>query len=572
MLSELVQLCLSATMTLALVVSMMLDPSYGWLITMSVMLVSLELTIRPFRRSLDYMKIVVRDEPNEPEVARIVGAPTYHPIHGVVCKCLWNSKEFNVVVQPSLWPLAFPPNISQGVVKEGAMIGVPFTSLPSGAEPKSLVVLYNDGVRIGMGSRVNWQGADYLLTASHVWSLVTGDFQMAKASKMVSVKDAKCYVEAAHAKLDFALIKVPNKYWSSIGVGSAKLLWHKPGQVVKVYGGRSDELVSSVGRAEKDPDLSLRLTHNASTAPGWSGSPLYNSENFVVGLHTGFSAAEQRNEAVDVAKLLHLALRTKETTFSEIGVSLIDEDEIESRGYQFDDFELRGEVNVKGKMARNEISLIASKNKGKPCYLQEEGDDEFYDSIREKDFLARFREQTGKETVGNLNCQRAAQTLEPPFENLRPCDGKNPELFKPAGWDSTMLESRLASLERALSTLLAEQSVLLSKFSQNSNSMIGQKEALKPSSIPSSSKPAVSGEPPVQSKPSVNAKSSLRSTPKVEPTVASGEKTSVNASSSGNKSKRRRRRRKSTTKPAPAPPGQDLKRPMVSSSPVSKTS
>nr|YP_007688803.1 putative VPg protein [Velvet tobacco mottle virus]YP_007688804.1 putative VPg [Velvet tobacco mottle virus] len=85
------------------------------------------------------------------------------------------------------------------------------------------------------------------------------------------------------------------------------------------------------------------------------------------------------------------------TTFSEIGVSLIDEDEIESRGYQFDDFELRGEVNVKGKMARNEISLIASKNKGKPCYLQEEGDDEFYDSIREKDFLARFREQTGKE-------------------------------------------------------------------------------------------------------------------------------------------------------------------------------
>ncbi|AHB64347.1 polyprotein P2a2b [Solanum nodiflorum mottle virus] len=359
MLSQIVHLVLLCQMWAAVIATMILDPKFGWMITSLISLTCLELTLKPIRSLIRYVKVEVGPEPESVEFGRLVGQPTLDPVRGITSKCIYKNMEFQLVIQPNWWPLVYPAAVSQASgIKESAVIGSSFSVVRENAEPASLVTIYNGDSRVGMGSRVSYNKENYLLTAHHVWKLLDGaNFRMAKTGKSVEVKGASTFIAAPHSKLDFALIKIPNKYWSSLGVGVSTLIPLKGSEsIVTVYGGPSTELASSFGKVSRDSSNYLRLLHTASTAPGWSGSPLYNSKGFVVGLHTGVQEFGVENEGVDVAALLPYILK-KETVYSDIGLTQIDVDEVPSRGFQFDDFEIHGEYEFKGKMAKGEIAL-----------------------------------------------------------------------------------------------------------------------------------------------------------------------------------------------------------------------
>ncbi|AHB64348.1 polyprotein P2a [Solanum nodiflorum mottle virus] len=562
MLSQIVHLVLLCQMWAAVIATMILDPKFGWMITSLISLTCLELTLKPIRSLIRYVKVEVGPEPESVEFGRLVGQPTLDPVRGITSKCIYKNMEFQLVIQPNWWPLVYPAAVSQASgIKESAVIGSSFSVVRENAEPASLVTIYNGDSRVGMGSRVSYNKENYLLTAHHVWKLLDGaNFRMAKTGKSVEVKGASTFIAAPHSKLDFALIKIPNKYWSSLGVGVSTLIPLKGSEsIVTVYGGPSTELASSFGKVSRDSSNYLRLLHTASTAPGWSGSPLYNSKGFVVGLHTGVQEFGVENEGVDVAALLPYILK-KETVYSDIGLTQIDVDEVPSRGFQFDDFEIHGEYEFKGKMAKGEIALYKPYTplKGGKAWADYSDDDSLPDlDLPHKESLPDM----------SLNCQRAAPIdSELPLSNLRRSSGPVSQPLEKAECSSTALESRLVNLERVLSTLVEEMSRQRKESLVSSTSMDGQREAREPKSTPSSSKPADIAESQNQRASKKPAENSRSCTPGVEPSNVSGSKPSSTTSSSSKRSRRRRSRQKLTTKPVPDLLGPNLQKETACSS------
>lgn len=567
MLNQIVILVLSTQMFLALGATMILEPTYGWLITTLITLLCLELIFRPLRRWIAYARVKLSPEPQPEEMGFLTGQPSLDPNHGITSMCTYKNQEFKVVIQPNWWHLIYPSVISQGYDnKESAVNGAPFNAVEMGAGPKSLVTIYLGGRRIAMGSRVSYEGSDYLLTAYHIWNKIDQtSFQLAKMGVAVDVENATCFAAAPHPKLDFALIKIPNRYWSKLSVSSSPLIPLKgAGSLVKIYGGSSNELVSSFGKVERDPDNYCRLVHTASTAPGWSGAPLYNSKGFVVGVHTGALKMGVSNEAVDVATFM-AALSLKETVYSEIGLTLIDYDEIDFRDYEFDDFEIIGEKPLKGKMARGEIAVsskpIMAPVKGRPW-------DEYSEDYNEEDVID-WRKEALTDAISNehLNCQRAERvTSVPPFANLKPSTGKNQSPSLQEEQISTTLDARLVGLERAVSTVLEELCRVQSLASQNSKSMDGQKEEAQRNLSPSSSKLVGFEGQRCQPEPKKQLQNWQPITQKVQQKPVSEKDPSVNRNSLGKRSRRRSNRRKLMTKLAPVPHGPSLNKEMADSS------
>lgn len=511
-------------------------------------------------------KLRTEAEPGEEPLARLIGLPKLDPLRGIVADASYKGEIIKVLVQPVWWPYLTSSTLSPEEGKEAAVMASSFSTVKPDASPKSLVKLLTaDGAELGMGSRVKYRGGDYLLTAFHCWDLMQEGFCMSRNGNMLKVEGSSLWKGSPSLKLDFALIQVPAHYWAKLSVGSSPL---KPlpstRSYVSVFGGPSStSLLSTMGAAWRSEDV-VCLEHGCSTAAGWSGSPLYSADT-VVGVHTRQLVYGTKNAATDVAAFLD-ALQL-ETVYSESGLRQIEMDEALTRDHPFFDFELESvEGFVKGKMAKGELALYKPE---KEWFDAEEGED--LPDVMTDPFYASYRRSIGLEAAGDLNSQRATVASVPPLPNLAVLSGTSPNRSE-AGFSLGLLEDRFVSLERGLSALSAQMSLLLSPPSPNSPVLVGQIEVPLPSGNLSSSKlesSEVSLRPQTLKTPS-NACSP--STPEAELSSVSGSESSSTKKSSGSKSKRRRSRRKSTGKQAQVPPGPGSEQPTAKSSTATQTS
>lgn len=543
------------------------NPAWYW-ICLAMCMIVLECILRPLRYSVSYLRIRVTPEPPVEEMCVLTGLPQLDPLKGIYGVGVYKGKEIKVLVQPSWWPFLPSPAINKDDGKECAIGGNYFSPVTAGAEPRSLVALYTkQDVQVGFGSRVSWDGKEYLLTAYHVWEGLRDGFKLSKNGNMVPGDGAELYIGCRHKTLDFALVEMPPACWSKLGVGKSQLRsFSGSNAYVKVFGGKSStSLVSSSGNAARLA-TPISIAHSASTAPGWSGSPLY-QDGVVVGIHTGYIQYGVSNEAVDVAGFLK-TVSPKETAYVDVGMREIEVDEMLTRSSQYFEFELEGKRPLKGFLTGHEIALArkALDYKGKHgvswADLAEEDDDLEY-----KECSTEFLDSTRP-----LNCQRAAPLSELPFENLRPLSGQSQNRSPQSACPSTEWVSRIVSLERGLSELQASMSSQLSLISQKLSNLDGPLEGLSQKETPSCCRPQNSEQPAHHQTSKKQSAPSSNYIPRVEPSCASDKELSSTQISSKNKSRRRRNRRKSTRKQAPVPRGQDLGKQTKKSCPNTSTS
>ncbi|QEM20964.1 ORF2a [Physalis rugose mosaic virus] len=528
------------------------NQAWSWTCLAMCMIV-LECVLRPLRYSVSYLRIKVSPEPSAEEMCVLTGLPQFDPLNGIFGVGVYKGKEVKVLVQPNWWPLLPSPAINRGDGKECAIGGSNFSQVAAGAEPRSLVTLYTKSdIQVGFGSRVSWNGEEYLLTAYHVWEGLKDGFKLSKNGLMVPGDGAKLHIGCRHKTLDFALVAMPPASWSKLGVGKSQLRSFKGSNAyIKVFGGKSSTtLVSSSGNATR-LSTPVSIAHSASTAPGWSGSPLY-QDGIVVGIHTGYIHYGVSNEAVDVAGFLE-TINAKETAYADVGMREIEVDEMLTRTGQFFEFELEGDLPLRGYMTGHEIAIARQardfKGKHGVSWADMVEEDE---ELEYKECSTEFLDSTRP-----LNCQRAAPFSELPFENLRPSSGQSQKSSPQPACPSTEWVGRIVSLERGLSELQASMSSQLFLISQKLSSLGGPQEDLSQKETPSCCRPQ-------NSEPLAHLETSKRqstrcssSIPRVEPSCASGEGPSSTPTSSNNKSRRRRNRRRSTRKPAQALRGQD---------------
>jgi hypothetical protein len=169
-------------------------------------------------------------------------------------------------------------------------------------------------VVVGMGCRVDVNGRDVLLTATHVLkTLVDGAAFIGTTQTKVIFEDYWPVVFASSENdLDLALVDVPAAVWSLLGV--RKLQCQNKihnSDYCKVVGVKDGVLVQSRGTAIPWKSKPFYLYHASSTLPSFSGSPLVNSKNQVIGVHLG--AVEGRNYGVCVLPVLRVLGSVRET-------------------------------------------------------------------------------------------------------------------------------------------------------------------------------------------------------------------------------------------------------------------
>nr|WPR15586.1 polyprotein P2a [Coyote tobacco stunting virus] len=543
------------------------NPAWYW-ICLAMCMIALECSLRPLRFSVSYLRIKVTPEPPVEEMCVLTGLPQLDPLKGIYGVGVYKGNEIKVLVQPNWWPFLPSPAINRDDGKECAIGGNYFSPVDAGAEPRSLVTLYTkQDVQVGFGSRVAWDGKEFLLTAYHVWEGLRDGFKLSKNGNMVPGDGAVLYTGCRHKTLDFALVEMPPACWSKLGVGKSHLRsFSGSNAYVKVFGGKSSTaLVSSSGNAARLA-TPISIAHSASTAPGWSGSPLY-QDGVVVGIHTGYIQYGVSNEAVDVAGFLK-TVNAKETAYVDVGMREIEVDEMLTRPDQFFEFELEGKRSLKGFMTGHEIAIAreALNYKGKHGVAWADLADED-DDLEYKECSTEFLDSTRP-----LNCQRAAPLSELPFENLRPLSGQNQRPSPQSECPSTEWVNRIVSLERGLSELQATMSSQLSLISQKLSNLDGPREGLSQKETPSCCRPQNSEplkHPETLRKLSTPCSSSIQ---RAEPSCASDKEPSSTQSSSKSKSRRRRNRHKSTRKQAPVPHGRDLGKQTKKSCPNTSTS
>lgn len=526
----------------------------------ALLIVAVELKLHLFRYWLLYITVKVVGEPEPEDLCVLSGLPLFDPQRGVYGLGLYKGKEVKVIVQPNWWPYLASPDVTNGGGKESAVIGNHYSSVEPKAEPRSLVAIFSSkGSHIGFGSRVKWEGAEYLLTAYHVWTHMKNGFNLSKGGLMVEVSGAILFEGCPQKELDYALVRISAPYWSKLSVGVSPLRTQLQSSCyVKIFGGNSSTaLLSSQGRCVRT-STPVRLAHLASTAPGWSGSPLY-ADGVVVGIHTGFIKYGELNEAFDVAGFLMTRNRKKETAYSEIGMREIELDEMLTRDGKYLEFTLEGENPQNGMLMGHEFTLHKWKSHTGVNWadLPEDDDDDYLPSD--------FKECSSEFIDQSLNSRGAVPPSELPLPNLRPSTGKNLVSSKPAACVSPTLESRIVALERGNSELKVMLSLQLSEFSQKLDYLAGPREALTLKETPCSSKPVDSDPPPPQPTCKSVVPGSPPSMGKAEQNCVSVKTSSSTKTSSGSKSGKRRSRRRSTAKRAQAPLGLNSAKPMEKS-------
>jgi hypothetical protein len=147
---------------------------------------------------------------------------------------------------------------------------------------------------IGMCFRTMFNGESVLVTASHVWMGIirSGDstfYVEHKGTKLpIDLKTWKLVASAPAHQLDVVMVQPSlEKSLNALGMKSLRCKACPAHINVTVYGFQDGKFMFSRGSANHMKAQPFMLTHYASTARGYSGTPLLNVEGHVIGVHTG---------------------------------------------------------------------------------------------------------------------------------------------------------------------------------------------------------------------------------------------------------------------------------------------
>nr|UHS71722.1 MAG: polyprotein P2a [Sobemovirus sp.] len=443
------------------------------------------------------------------------------PSRGIVMDVLHEGESIAVLVNPDYWKFLPSSTISREDGLECPVSGSSFEIVKPGLGPQSLVAISNGTTIVGMGCRVTYLGGTYLLTANHVWQgnatrlyLVKDDYQTeVDLSSHISFG---CY----DRRVDFVLVKIPDRVWSRLGVKSSPLKPLEKRSIVTCYGMSNSNLMCSTGRADRGV-YSHDILHSCSTTNGWSGTPLF-YKGAVVGVHCGFKKMGSSNRGSNVGLLMQIASKD-ETDFSEASSSYISEEEARERDYPFLEVDVVGGRRVsigqhEHYYPRQDPFAKYGGMKGFENHVKSSGgfvwadEDEFSDSL---------------ETLeSHLNCQRA-ETIprSPPSFLMENMTGKKEvKSLETMECHSISLDDRLSNLEKLVEKLLTVQSSKPAKSSPNSTITIGQIEVPVPSEAPCSSKQVASSKPKRRKRSKNAVKDSNGNTQKPKVEVVLGEK------------------------------------------------
>jgi hypothetical protein len=159
--------------------------------------------------------------------------------------------------------------------------------------------------------------------------------------------------------LDLIAFEVTQRDWATIGLQSGEVRDARVGAYAMLYGmDYEGKQVSSAGVIEGYEGF--RLHHSASSNPGFSGSPLVDKRNCVVGVHIGCSPARVINYAIPLSPILGVVSHITKGEELTIPESVDDGRSIKFRGVfdpnlKFD----RDEWNFKNKLERDEYERKA---------------------------------------------------------------------------------------------------------------------------------------------------------------------------------------------------------------------
>ncbi|AKN81081.1 polyprotein P2a [Cymbidium chlorotic spot virus] len=405
------------------------------------------------------------------------------PARGIIMDVLRDDVVIPVIVNPNYWQFLPSPALSRVDGNEAAILGNMMNKVNPGSEPASLVSISNGTDVVGMGSRVNYNGTTWLLTASHVWNGASPLLYLAKGGLQTEVSaEWPVGLSCTHRTADFVLVKVPDRVWSRLGVKSAPLSAMAKTSIVTIFSDSNGTMLSSAGRAVHG-EYSHDIQHTCSTTNGWSGSPLY-YKGAVVGIHCGLKDFGVSNRGVNVGVLL-TASAGLETVYSEISNTLISPEEADERDYEFIDLDIVGGTRLgmgKGEYFRRSLADWESNRK----FISE------VKAAGRKTWAEMTEEEHAgslETTTSHLNFERAEIVKpSPPSFLLQTINGT--EVINSAvECPSITLENRVCNLEKLVEKLLQRESSKLLKSSPSLQSSVGQKGDQRLSGGHSSSKP-----------------------------------------------------------------------------------
>jgi len=151
---------------------------------------------------------------------------------------------------------------------------------------------------VGMGFRAG----DYLVTAAHVLVSAESHATLHNTKIEIVVGDKSYNFDtnwnvARFDKLDIIAIQCGTVFFSVAGMSKLKFAYPRPREQVVLQGYHNGIPSRAVGNVEERKDAAHRtFYHTASTTLGWSGTPLINVSNKVVGIH--IQGGKDRNAAV----------------------------------------------------------------------------------------------------------------------------------------------------------------------------------------------------------------------------------------------------------------------------------
>lgn len=507
---------------------------------------------------------------------RVQSSPRFDPARGYVVDVSYDGHVIPVVLDfTTTTALSLPRKVYNEVDMEASRGGLPPSSISVEDAPPCVVVLYSGTTRLGMGTRIRTPtGRDLLMTNHHI-AIMEPD-GIAHKGRFMKVDLGKPCIACDHQYIDCAFYEVPPKVWSLLGVKSAPLKPMVKQTPVTLFGGSSStDFSSCVGIAHIGENPFL-IRHQSTTCSGWSGSPLYH-KGAVVGLHIG--ATNGANVASNVAWYFHTFKRevVVESPFEIYGrFRETTQEEMENNareGVVYEEYDFSGDtikVSSKDWLRKRTAELAASKPKHDRWSDWPSDDDVdaecLVKSVKKRfkkevfmdamsDMSDDYRSTTSGETVVPesgvfhdvpLNFQGAGSTLRgsPPLDGLSgsgitsgtPSGTQSP----PKACPSPTLENRLCHLENMLGKLLTQQSKTQSQYSQILKDLAGLREDRKPSSAPSSSRPADSKEryvPPASRRQSSNSKSGTQGSPLGNASKGNGDSKTSTKKSNGSSAK-----------------------------------
>lgn len=189
---------------------------------------------------------------------------------------------------------------------------------PDQTTPGIVFLLKEDQV-VGVGSRVDLNGRDVLLTATHVLRELAKEPEKSYVgttlTKLHLDSEWPAIFCSSESDLDLTVLLLPPAVWSSLGVKKLKSTTRvSSSDYVKVVGMKRSDRVHSKGTMIPWKSRPFYYYHAASTIPSFSGTPMLGRDNLVKGVHLGRIGG--KNYGVSIKSLTDIFGYQREVTSS----------------------------------------------------------------------------------------------------------------------------------------------------------------------------------------------------------------------------------------------------------------